>query len=255
MKQKKLIFIIIFLLVIPNLIYAKGVYQNYGEIEDIQKGETTTPFGAIVKSFISGFKKIFSDIFSLEKKSIPLNNDTILNENLKSKGTILHFVMLNGTSREINLADKKANLTLLDPVTWDGAIFEFNGKILKLPTGAKTYEDGFLLMKKGNRKVNNTIEAIIEIVYVGEDSQNCSHIKCFEGNLNWFYCDGTNFGIIQECDECIESDCMPKGYLSRIIVQDPQIVKENMLKERTEKGEKIDCTYINGTGYGTECVD
>lgn len=253
--KKTSIFLLVTLIITANLVYAKGVYQNYEEIEDIQKGETATPLGVIVKSFISGFKQLLSNIFLFDKKSIPVNNDTILNDKLKSKGTILHFVMLNGTSREINLADKKANLTLLDPVTWSGAIFEFNGKILKLGTGATAYEDGFLLMKKGNRKVNNTIEAIIEIVYVGEDSQNCSHIKCFEGNLHWFYCNGTNFGIIQECDECVESECMPKGYLTRIIAQDPQIVKENMLKERMEIGEKIDCTYINGTGYGTECAD
>ena len=186
---------------------------------------------------------------------IPSTNETSLNETLSSKGTIIHYVFRQNMTREINLGGKKANLTLIDPLTWEGSVFEFNGKILKLSSGARAYEDGFLLFKKRNRKVNKTLESEVEIIYVGEDDKNCSHVQCFEGSLHWFYCNGTDFGIIQECDMCEDNECTPKGFLSRVIKQDPQIEYENLIEEKIQKGEEINCTYINGVGYGEECLD
>ena len=55
--KKCLIFLMVILLMTTNLAYAKGVYENYDEIADIQKGETTTPLGVIIKSFISDLSK------------------------------------------------------------------------------------------------------------------------------------------------------------------------------------------------------
>lgn len=227
--NKKLLFSVILLFVLGSvLVNARGVYKSN---EDLPEGSQT--FLGTLKSFFLDIKDLFKNIFQ------------------------------KGTSREVSYGEKKFELKVIDPLTWNGTIIEFNDQRMSLFVGETKYVDGFSIRHHGNRKVNKTLESDIQVFYVGDLKGDCkNHYGCCSNTtLCWYYCDGTNYGVIEQCDKCegkLGEDfaCWPKGYFADVGEQDPQIIYENKIKEKIAKGEEVDCHYdeVEKDWIGSECL-
>lgn len=228
--DKKIIAILIILsLVSVNLVSGRGVYKNY---EDLP--QDSPPFLGFFKSVALSIKDFFRNIFQKD------------------------------TTREVSLGEQEFELRVIDPLTWNGTVIEFNNKTMNILPGETLYDGGLAIRHRGNRKVNNTLESDIQVFYVGDLKGVCRiHYGCCSNTtLCWYYCDGTNYGVIQECDKCEgqygeDYTCWPKGYFADVGEQDPQIVYENKIKEKIARGEEVDCHYdeIQQDWIGTECLN
>jgi hypothetical protein len=284
MKQKntmclKIISAVFLSFLLIGLANGRGNYMSYEEMDNIDKKESPTPFKTLIKSHVTKYREVLSNLFSYNKGLSAENagikgNKTITNNlnskpeyNLDSKGTIIHYALRKGMSRSNSLGNKNFELKLIDPLTREGSVIEFNGKILKMGSGSRRFVDGFLIYKTRNRKINWTLESEIEIIYIGEQKNSsinssnfkidseCSHIQCYEGNLHWFNCDGSHWGIIQECDRCQDYECRPKGSLTREVKQDPNIIARREKERMIANGEIPECISINGSEVNEGCFE
>lgn len=93
-----------------------------------------------------------------------------------------------------------------------------NNENVFLPSGGTSYIDGWLIRNRGNIKdPNGIISSNIDSFYIGTDG-DCSladHYECIDGNLHWFYCNGTDYGMVEECDSCQDNECVKKGTFAR----------------------------------------
>lgn len=110
------------------------------------------------------------------------------------------------------------SVEIIESVTKDGTHLRINGEDVYIPSGGTRYVDGWLVIHRGNiEDPNGTIYSDINSFYVGLDEE-CSladHYKCIDNNLHWLYCNGTDYGMVEECDVCGDNECIKKGTFAR----------------------------------------
>ncbi|MBI2140889.1 hypothetical protein HYU16_00545 [Candidatus Woesearchaeota archaeon] len=110
------------------------------------------------------------------------------------------------------------SVELIEPVTQQGTHLKVNGEDVYLASGGTSYVSGWLTRHRGNFKdLDGVINSNIDTFYVGSDHE-CSladHYECVDGNLHWLYCNGTDYGQVEECDSCSANECIKKGTFAR----------------------------------------
>jgi hypothetical protein len=112
----------------------------------------------------------------------------------------------------------KVSMKLINSTTRKGTHLKINQNDIYMPSGSSKSVDGWLIKHRGNIMApNGTIYSDVNSFYVGPDD-NCSlaeHYQCIDNNLYWIYCNGTQFGMVEECDTCKSKECIAKGTFAR----------------------------------------
>lgn len=110
------------------------------------------------------------------------------------------------------------SVEIIESVTQEGTHLKINGEDVYIPSGGTKYIGGWLVIHRGNIEApNGTIYSDINSFYVGLDEE-CGlgeHYECINNELHWLYCNGTDYGMVEECDVCGDNECIKKGTFAR----------------------------------------
>lgn len=113
---------------------------------------------------------------------------------------------------------QKLSVELVESVTSQGTHLKINSTDAYIPSGGTSYIGGWLIRHRGNiASPNGTIYSNIDTFYIGLDT-DCGladHYECINGSLHWLYCNGTDYGVVEECDACGNNECIKKGTSAR----------------------------------------
>lgn len=110
------------------------------------------------------------------------------------------------------------SVELVESVSWQGTYLKVSDQDIYVGSGGTKYINGWLIRHRGNiEDPNGTVYSNIDAVFVGFDS-GCGladHYECVNGSLHWLYCNGTDYGVVEECDACGDNECIKKGTFAR----------------------------------------